>query len=58
MGAHFMGCAYVSCLMIVVAAVAIIAKAMNDVKTSLFLVNKNSTTVMPIKVSNNRCRIN
>jgi hypothetical protein len=30
-----MGCAYVSCLMIVVAAIAIIAKAMNDAKTSL-----------------------
>jgi hypothetical protein len=44
--------------MIVVAAIDIIAKAMSDVKTSLLFVNKNSITVMPIKVSNNRCSVN
>jgi hypothetical protein len=32
-----MGCAYVSCL-IVVAVIAIIAKAMNDAKTSLLFI--------------------
>jgi hypothetical protein len=53
-----MGSAYVSCLMIVVATIAIITKATNDVKTSLFFVNKSSTTVMPIKVSKNRCSVN
>jgi hypothetical protein len=43
--------------MIVVAAIDIIAKATNDVKTSLLFVNKMNTTVMPIKVSNNRCSV-
>jgi hypothetical protein len=44
--------------MIVVAAIDIIAKATNDVKTSLLFVNKTNTTAMPIKVSNNRCSVN
>jgi hypothetical protein len=44
--------------MIVVAAIDIIARATNDVKTSLLFVNKSNRTVIPIKVSNNRCSVN